>query len=49
MTAGVACECQNIVVDIAKPSRILIEFHLYDDVNKKQLISFDIFQPPRCA
>ena len=47
MTLASVCECLQIAVEIDKPAEIVKEFHLFNEVNKPQFISFDIFQPPR--
>lgn len=49
VTGANACECLSLSVEIDKPAEATPEFHLYNEINKPQLISFDIFQPPRCA
>jgi hypothetical protein len=49
MTVSSACECLQVTVEIDKPAEITREFHLFNEVNKPQFVSFDIFQPPRCA
>lgn len=49
MTVANACECLPITVEISKPAETITEFHLFNEINKPRLISFDIFQPPRCA
>ena len=43
------CECFPIAVEINKPAETMHEFHLYNEINKPQFSSCDIFQPPRCA
>ncbi len=47
MTTTSACECHHIALEIDKPAEVIKEFHLFDEVNKPQFVSFDIFQPPR--
>ncbi|MBL7741142.1 MAG: hypothetical protein JNK14_18105 [Chitinophagaceae bacterium] len=49
MTATSVCECLQLTVEIEKPAEIATEFHLFNEINKPRFISFDIFQPPRCA
>lgn len=49
MTATNVCECPQMVIEIDTPSEIIKEFYLFNEVNKPQFVSFDIFQPPRRA
>lgn len=49
LTASTVCECCSVTVEISKPAELSCEFQLFKEVNKPQLISFDIFQPPRSA
>lgn len=41
------CECNFITVHIVPPPPSTCEFHCYNEINKPQFSSFDIFQPPR--
>ncbi|MGN6436026.1 MAG: hypothetical protein ACTHMM_05815 [Agriterribacter sp.] len=43
------CACNFITVQITPPSPSPHEFHCYDEINKPQFSSFDIFQPPRIS
>lgn len=47
VTSTNVCVCQQFLVGIAKPADDIREFHLYNEINKPQFHSFDIFQPPR--
>ena len=47
MTLTSVCECLQIAVEIDKPAEIVKEFHLFNEANKPQFVSFDIFEPPR--
>jgi hypothetical protein len=49
MTTTSVCECLQIAVEIDTLSEIANEFHLFNEVNKPQFVSFDIFQPPRSS
>lgn len=49
MTVASVCECPQLSVEIDKPEDTVTEFHLYNEINKPQFVTFDIFQPPRCA
>ena len=49
MTLANVCECLHIAVEIDKPAEIVKEFHLFNEENKPQFITFDIFQPPRTS
>ena len=44
-----ACDSNQLTVEIVKPSEITKEFCLFNEVNKPQFVISDIFQPPRCA
>ena len=49
VTSTNVCVCQQFLVGIAKPAEDIREFQLYNEINKPQFHSFDIFQPPRNA
>ncbi len=43
------CTPNHTHVKIVAPLPLLNEFHSYNEINKPQFSTFDIFQPPRCA
>lgn len=49
VTTASVCECLQVTVEIQPLSEQSKEFHLFNEINKPQFTSFDIFQPPRCA
>ncbi len=49
VTTASVCECLQVSVEIQPLSEQSKEFHLFNEINKPQFTSFDIFQPPRCA
>lgn len=49
ITSSSVFECLSFAMDIQAPTELQQEHHLYNEVNKPQYNSFDIFQPPRCA
>jgi hypothetical protein len=49
ITSTNVCECHQFCVEIEKPLEDIREFHLYNEINKPQFHSYDIFQPPRIS